>query len=141
MQLDRAGGAVARCGACALAAVRDPFMVAFHLVGDRPPVAVGTRTIDEALPDQPAGERVELRNAARPGDSAAAHAPVRLHPEQDADGSAYSRVAQIPWVIPRRDLACDLLELCPAAITAITEPARTAAGASAKRRTGASATP
>ncbi len=61
-----------------LAAVRDPFVLAFDLVGDRPAIAVGARAIAEALLDQPAGQRIELGHAARSGDGAAADQAVRL---------------------------------------------------------------
>ena len=72
----------------ALAAAGDPFVLAVDVVGDRPAIAVGARAIAEALHDQPAGQRVELRHAARTRDRAAADPAVRLDPEGYANEPA-----------------------------------------------------
>ena len=78
-------------------------MLAVDGVGDRPAIAVGTRAIAEALHDQPAGQRIELRHTARLGNGASADQAARLNPEGQADDPADADiVAQIRDLIETR---------------------------------------
>ena len=91
------------------ASIPGPFE--FHFVRDRSPVRIGRRTIDEALLDQPAGERVELGNAAGAGDHAVRDPAVHAHREPHSDCAADPGLRQATRIVSWRDVAGDLFDV------------------------------
>jgi len=66
-------------------------MLPVDLIGDRAPITIGTRPVDEALLDEATSELVEPRNAAGASDGAAPDAAVGLDREGELHASADAR--------------------------------------------------
>src|SRR4051794_11264986 len=111
-------------------------MLAIDRVGDGPPVSVGARPVTKSLDNQPAGQCVQLRHAARLRHGATADKARWLDPEGQAHHPADTGVAQMARVVAGRDFAGDLLKLGPAAAVAIAIAAGSTPGPRAGRRPG-----
>src|SRR3954452_19908091 len=117
-------------------------MLALDLVEERAAVAVGARPIAEALLNEPAGERVELRNAARARDSATGDPAVGADGEDHSHAATDAAIAKIAGVVRRSDLAGDLDEVGAAHVViaeALTAGPSTGAAAQRAPRAGATA--
>ena len=118
-------------------------MIILDLVHDGTSEAVGARPETEALLNQPAGELIQLRNAAGASYPAAVGPPIHLDRKRDTDLPSDPRIAQAPGIIPREDIATDLLELGPPAVSsstsAIPDATRSSARAAADGGTSAGA--
>src|SRR6185369_17908733 len=97
-----------RSDRASLAAPDLPFVLAFNFVRNGPTVAIRARTINEALPDEAAGQGVEFRNSAGSGYGASRHTSVDANCEKDANCAADPCLAKVPGIIPRRDFTGDL---------------------------------
>ena len=97
---------------------RDPVVIAFDLILDRAARSIRARPIDETLLNEPAGQLIELRNAARLCDGAASDPAVRLDLEDEADAPTDACFAKVLGIIARRDFTANLLKIGSALILA-----------------------
>lgn len=116
--------------------MRDPVVLALHLVLDRTSVPIGARPINKPLLNETTSQLVEFGNATRARDRTAADPTVGLDTEQEADTAADPRVAEMRWIIARRNLAGDLLEIGTTVVVALPNASRTATCSSACCGTG-----
>ena len=121
--------------ALSLAAVNGPFVVVLDFVSNRATEGVRAWPESKSLLDQAAGQRIQLSNAARTQDAAAAGSAVDLDPEDYADYAADPRIAEASGIIGREDITANLFELRPPAVAATAgsgpDPAGAATGPAA----------
>jgi hypothetical protein len=72
---------------------------------------------------QPAGQRIELGDAARVRNPSVGHAAVGLDGERDSDPAADPRIAEMPGIIRRPDFTGNQFEVAAAASLAKPLPA------------------
>ena len=121
-------------------AIDCPLVIVLDLISHGPPKAIRARPKAEALLDQATSELIELRNAAGASNSTACGSPTHLDDEDHADLSSDPGISEAPGIIPRKDIAADLLKLGAAAAIAVaraaTDPTRSSPGSGANGRTG-----
>src|SRR3712207_2831719 len=90
-----------------LPAVNGPFVVVLDFLSKR--TTEGVRAWPESKPllDQAAGQRIELGNAARTQDPAAAGSAMNLDPEDYADQSADARISEASGIVGREDITAN----------------------------------